>query len=291
MNLTQFTKNGKYLMLALDHRGHFKKLINPQNPDAVTDEQAISLKHEIIMAIKDQMSGLLIDETYGLDSIASLQNDISPYLLPVEKSGFRDEAGERITEVEYSVDQLIGYGASGAKLLLHFNPHYESCSKQIETALKVQQECQQKDFPFFLEIVVYEKDNGDIKKDRPELVIKSLAELIAGGIKPDVWKLEYPGNEQAPGHAGKDACELITQTVTGTPWVLLTRGDTFDVFKEELKIAVAAGCVGFLAGRALWQEVTQLSGDEKQQFLTTTLPDRFKEISDTVIAFSGSRVL
>lgn len=272
MNLNQFTKDGKYLMLALDHRGSFKKLMNPQNPNAVTDEQAIFLKHEIIMAVTDQMSGLLIDETYGLEAYSEHGK---PFLLPVEKSGYRDEKGERITELEYSVEQLIRYGASGAKLLIYFNPHYESMERQIETALKVQQECKDNDFPFFLEVVVYEKDNGDIKKDRPELVIKSLAELINAGVMPSVWKLEYPGNESA--------CELISRQVNLTPWVLLTRGDTFDVFKEGLKIAVKTGCVGFLAGRALWQEACSLSGDEKTQFLATTLPERFKEIIEIVM--------
>lgn len=272
-------------MLALDHRGHFKKLINPQNPDAVTDGQAISLKHEIIDSVKEQMSGLLIDEVYGLDAYPKHDK---PFLLPIEKSGFRDEKGERITELEYTVEQLIGYGAAGAKLLLQINPYYESFSKQIETALKVQNECQQKDFPFFLEIVVYEKEGGpaspgerasrggDIQKDRPELVIKSLVELIRAGVKPDVWKLEYPGNQ--------DACELITQTVATTPWILLTRGDTFEVFREELKIAVATGCVGFLAGRALWQEVTSLMGMDKAEFLSQTLPGRFKQISEIVLS-------
>ena len=47
MDLNQFTNNGKYLMLALDHRGSFKKLMSPDTPDSVTDENIINLKSEI----------------------------------------------------------------------------------------------------------------------------------------------------------------------------------------------------------------------------------------------------
>src|SRR3989344_6033106 len=105
MNLDKFTSAGKFLMLALDHRGSFKKMMNPQNPDAVTDEQIISLKNEIIVALHTQFSGLLIDETWGLKACHEICQ-IKPFLLPLEKSGYTDQSGERITELEYSVSHI-----------------------------------------------------------------------------------------------------------------------------------------------------------------------------------------
>lgn len=270
MNLDKFTKSGKFLMLALDHRGSFKKLMNPQNPDLITDDEVIALKSEIIDSLKDQFSGLLIDETYGLGAYS---HHNKPFLLPLEKSGYTDQAGERITEVEYRVTQLITYGASGGKLLLYFNPHISSANRQIETARKVLQQCKESHFPLFLEIVVYEigNDQERLNKDRPELVLSSLRMLIENAVVPNVWKLEYPGSGES--------CHKITQLVGKTPWILLTRGDTFDVFKEELKVAIKSGAVGFLAGRALWQEVCTMQGTQKEEFLTHTLPERFKIIS------------
>lgn len=225
-------------MLALDHRGSFKKLINPAAPDAVTDEEIINLKKAIIDSLQDQFSGLLIDEVWGLKAY---QNKTKPFLLPLEKSGRQD-----VAELQYSVEQVKQMGASGAKLLLYFNPEAESSEKQIEIARKVMNECRQLDFPFFLEIV------GSTQ----------LKMFIDGGVKPDVWKLEYPGSQ-----------------LTGdTPWILLTGGQTFNAFKPQLEIASQNGCSGFLAGRALWQEVTTLQGAEKQKFLSETLPGRFKEL-------------
>ena len=256
-------------MLALDHRGSFKKLINPQDPDSVTDEQAVKLKSEIINALRDQFSGLLIDDLIGLE--AYLMHN-KPYLLPLEKSGYLEQAGEKITEIEHTLADVANLGASGAKVLFYFNPHVDSAQKQLETAKRVVEECKAQDFPLFLEIVTY-KPFMEIKPDdSPKLVLESLRAFVENGILPDVFKLEYPGNTQA--------CIEISELLGNIPWILLTNPDPYEQFRKHLTDAVKAGCKGFLAGRALWKEVTSLQGEEKQKFLTTTLPQRFKEISD-----------
>lgn len=270
MNLDKFTKNGKFLMLALDHRGSFKKLMHPEDPDSVTDEQVISLKNEIIEALKEQFSALLIDETWGLEACHEICR-IKPFLLPLEKSGYSHESGERITELEYSVSQIMDMGASGAKLLLYFNPNVESANKQIETAGKVMEECKEYNFPFFLEIVTYQLSYDRSTFDT-NLITPSVKKLIEHGIIPDVWKLEYPGNE--------NASREITNLVGEAPWILLTGGQSFEEFKPQLQDAIKGGAKGFLAGRALWQEVCKLEGDEKEKFLNETLPERFRVVSE-----------
>lgn len=254
-------------MLALDHRGSFKKLMNHSDPESITDEQVVSLKHEIIESLREQFSGVLIDETYGLEAYP--QHD-KPFLLPVEKTGYGEQDGERITELEYSVDQLIEFGASGAKLLLYFNPYLPSCGKQLEVAKTVIAECKNQDYPLFLEIVTYEKDRELSLAERPKYILDSLKMFLDSAIIPSVFKLEYPGDS--------DSCQKITDSLGAVPWILLTRGVSFDEFLPQLRVAVKNGAVGFLAGRALWQEVCTLSGDEKQKFLSETLPNRFQQI-------------
>ncbi len=276
MDLTQFQKDGKYLMLALDHRGSFKKLMNPENPDSVEDFQAIDLKKQIILSVEPQMSAILIDPVLGLPAY----DKAKPFLLPIEKSGFKDEGGERITEIGYTVQQLKDWGASGAKLLIYFNPYLESFKKQLATAKAVIDDCKQNDFPVFLEIVTYEKDRELTLDERPKVVIDSLNMFLNTGTIPDVFKLEYPGDIET--------CQKITEMLGQTPWIILTRGVTFDEFVPQLKEAAESGCVGFLAGRALWQEVCTMQGDEKQKFLSETLPERFKQIS--VIASASEAI-
>lgn len=271
MNLDKFTADGKFLMLALDHRGSIKKIINPKNPNSVSDQEVIQFKNNIIEALKDQFSSLLIDETWGLQACHEVCQ-VKSYLLPLEKGGYIDQAGEKITELEYSVEQLKNMGASGAKLLIYFNPHINSAKNQLETARKVVEECKNEDFPLFLEIVTYTVGEDQLTAGKAGLVIESLRSFYESNIIPDVWKLEYPGNY--------DACLEITKMAGDTPWILLTGGSHFDDFKWQLEEVSKAGAKGFLAGRALWQELGVLEGEDRREFLTKTLPERFKTIAD-----------
>ena len=66
MSLKDFQTHGKYLMLALDHRGSFRKYVNPTDPESVTDNDLIKTKGMIIEAVQDQFSGVLVDAEWGL---------------------------------------------------------------------------------------------------------------------------------------------------------------------------------------------------------------------------------
>ncbi len=271
MNLDQFQKDGKFLMLALDHRASFKKLMNPKDPDLVTDEEVIDLKKEIIKALGDDLSALLIDESWGLEAYSD-DHLYKPFLLPLEKSGYTDQSGERITEIEYSAGQLVELGAYGAKVLFYFDPHAEnSAKKQLETAKKVVDECRRVDLPLFLEIVTYKVNGKDYTQDA-QVIFDSVQAFVEYGAVPDVFKLEYPENPQG--------CERITELLGGTPWIILTNPDTYEVFVKHVEDAISGGSQGFLAGRAIWKEVCQLAGGEKEKFLKETLPGRFREISE-----------
>lgn len=263
-----FTSEGKFLMLALDHRESIKKLMKPGDPGSVSNEAIIDLKAAIIQSVIDQASGVLVDPQWGLKAY---HNRTKPFLLPVEKSGYIKQNWERITKLQYSVQELIDLGASGAKLLLYFNPNVSSRETQLATARKVLDDCKRLNIPFFLEIITYEPQG---EGERSSLVLGSLENLLAAGVYPDVYKLEYAGNFER--------CREVTKLIGDTPWILLTRGDTFEVFKSNLEQAVRAGAKGFLAGRALWQEVCGLEGEERQSFLKTVLPERFRTIGDIV---------
>lgn len=284
MNLDKFTSKGKFLMLALDHRGSFKKLMNPQDPESVTDQQVIDLKNDIIEALKDEFSALLIDEAWGLEACHEVCR-IKPFLLPLEKSSHTG-----VVELEHTAADLIKLGASGAKILFDFNPGNENAGKQLEIAKKVAEDCRAADFPLFLEIVTHTIGlhlRGGVENlsgshlgggldylGGESVVIESVKSFQEEGITPDVWKLEFPGSQEA--------CLQLTQLVGNTPWILLTGGDSFEDFKNKLEIASQGGTKGFLAGRALWQEVCTLDGEEKKKFLRETLPQRFKEVSEII---------
>jgi tagatose-1,6-bisphosphate aldolase len=273
MNLDQFKKNNRFLMLAFDHRGSFKKLMNHEDPDSVTDEQAIALKKEIIDSLRGQFSSVLIDQTIGLHAYEPKDK---PFLLPVEKSGYEQQGKDRLTELAYSIEDLKAAGASGAKILVYFNPFGKTAQQQLETSKKVLEDCKKNDFPYFLEIRNYNDQGEESDKmeaeEREKIGIASLKMFMEAEIYPDVYKLEYPGSGMG--------CQTISAILQEKqiPWIMLTMGAGFDEFAEQLKIASERGCQGFLAGRAVWADVCTMHGEEKEKFLKEILPGRFRKI-------------
>lgn len=260
MDLNKFKKNDKYLMLALDHRTSFKKIIGSNDTKILIDR-----KRQLIQNLSDMFSGVLIDPVFGLPAIKMTETK-KAFLLCTEKSGYTDTAGERLTKIEYEIDRLKEMGAEAVKLLIYFNPFLESASEQLETAKKVLSGCRQNDLPLFFEIVTY----GD--KLGKNLVIESVKYFLERDYRPDVFKLEYAGSDTD--------CQKISQMLGETDWILLTRGANFEMFCEQLESACGNGCAGFLAGRSVWQDLIKT---DLNQNTIKILRQRFEKISKIAI--------
>jgi len=259
MNPKIFTQNNYFFMLALDHRGSFRKLAKTEDEKILID-----YKYDIINSLMYQFSGMLIDEEIGFKSYALFNQDIlKPFLLPIEKSGYTDSPEGRLNELYTSADEISDKGASGVKLLIYFDKKDKNSKKQIDLAKVVCEQCKRSNIPLFLEIVHY----GESKN-----VLDTLNIFRQEGIAPSVWKLEYPGSEKN--------CRAVTEFLEDTPWILLSQGVTFEEFYKYTFIAAQNGCSGFLAGRSLWQEIFELNDEQKVKFLNTTLPNRFKKLKE-----------
>ena len=263
-NLDLFRKDGKFSVLAFDHRGSFVKMMQKHSDKTIETPDAIALKEKIISAAAPHVSGLLIDEDYGLPADRDL-NIVLPYLLPAEKTGYTDTEGERITVIDRSATQLKAQGAHGVKLLLYVHHLAPSWKTQMDTAKKVIADAHEQGLPVFLEFVLY-----SLKGLAETTVVACVEKAIAESVKPDVWKLPYPG--------GVEDSKKVTLLVGTTPWTVLTGGGSFDEFRANYTIAVSAGAAGFIAGRSVWQEACSLFIDDwsLDHFLKTTLVNRFE---------------
>lgn len=277
-SLDQFMYHGKILMLALDHRGSFKKLVDPEHPEMVNDQRSTNIKEQIIKALYNQFSALLVDVETGLPAYRKHEHHwigaAKPYLLAIEKTGYEDQSGERVTHLEHTVKQLKDNGAAGIKMLLFFHPHATTVHRQIDIAQRVYFDCKKYNLPFFIEPLTYQIA-GD-KNLKPDIVVEMVEMLLKAGIGGDVYKIEFPGD--AP------SCTEITQMLRKIPWILLTKGDKFETFVSGLRVAASHGCVGFLAGRSLWQDFTKVPQNKREEFFQTVVRDRFKLISEIVLS-------
>ncbi len=271
MNPEIFTKDGVYAMLALDHDASFKKMIAGGNSAYVPKEAIVDLKRQIIEPLLPHMSGMLIDSEYGLPAYRGAIEKTgsgTSYLLRIEKSGYSGDENNRINDRQFTASELENDGAKGVKLLLYINPSVPAFALQKEFARQVIEESHAANLPVFVEFVTYNVPGNSMT--RFEMMDTALTGFISDGIVPDVWKLEYP---ESP-----ELCEKITERVGNTPWILLSRGVTFDEFLPQLSAAANVGCKGFLAGRALWQEVGTKSEADKEVFLTKEVPERFEKM-------------
>ncbi len=261
--LASLTNNGTYHILAFDHRGSFKKMMQAHATDPVTDEQVIELKKAIIKPLQNHFSGVLIDQDYGLPAYRAL-SATTPFLLPTEKTGYVDTNGERVTELQYTGASIVENGGHAMKILIYANKNIPTWTIQMETCKKAYEDAHANNLPLFLEFVLYEA-NGVNSGDINEV----LKHAQSNAVMADVWKIPYPGSEEM--------CEETTEVVGATPWVLLTGGSSFEDFLSQYKIAKSKGASGFVAGRALWQEACELwmKPDELKTFLEVTLVERF----------------
>lgn len=256
-------------MLALDHRSSFRKMLKDSGRKTSKDI-LINYKQKILTSVWDQCSGVLIDPKIGLIALRNTQRQKKkPYLLCLEKSGYQEDQGVRQSSLKYSVNKLKQHGANGVKLLLYINPNLEKTEQahQLSLANQAIKQAEEVNLPIFLEIITY----GNSKFS----ILESVSLFLEKDIIPDVFKLEFPGNSLR--------CRQITNKLEDIPWILLTRGKRFDIFKEELKVAISAGAKGFLAGRALWQEIFKINDEDEEKFLKQTLPERFYQLSQIAL--------
>ena len=272
MSIDCFLEKKFFLMLALDHRQSFIKILSKERK-IVSSEEVINTKKRILEVLYSYFSGVLLDVEQGFKAYQLIEKTPKkPYLLAIEESGFFEEDGERFNKLQYSVLELKKMGASGVKLLLYFNTFLKSARYQLELAKKVLKDCRSLDLPLFLKIVTYQHEKTlEIKEN---FALKAVERFLAESIYPSVFKLEYPGSDEA--------CQRLSAMLKEIPWILLTRGDSFLSFKHKLYFAVKNGAAGFLAERALWQDAIDKNEEEKEKMLVEFLPKRFLEIKEIV---------
>lgn len=260
------TESGKLTIAAIDHRGLLKKMLHPENPEQTSENEIKTWKQTMVDVLAENVSGLLIDPTYGRDLVDTRQK--CGWILSMEQTGYRGGQQARITELipNWSVVKAKELGASGVKLLLYYDPNNTMLAKQQHAlAAKVAQECQEAKMIFLLEPLSYRRAN------EPYLVERMVDELL--DLPVDIFKLEYPGDQ--------DKCRRISQKLS-VPWVLLSAGAEYNEYRQQLRVAMEAGASGMAVGRALWQEFGQYGGEERAKFFRETVTARVRELTSVV---------
>jgi len=284
------TAEGLFTILAADHRDSLRALIAPDAPQTVTSEQLTRLKLAIVEHLSSAASAVVLDPVYsaGQSIVGGQLPGQVGLLCALEEQGYLGDPHRRRTPilVGWGVEKARRLGANGVKLLLFYHPDAGTATEAQERLVRsVAADCRRYELPLFLEPIIYSADphvpkgSPQFAQVRRQLVIETVRRLSPIGA--EVMKVEFPVDVRYESDQGvwTEACTEL-DAASQVPWTLLSAGEPFETFKQQLRIACKAGCSGFVAGRAIWQEAAQLSGEERTEFLTKTARQRLRDLSD-----------
>jgi len=284
------TSNGIFTILAADHRDAMRAMINSQNPQSVAAQTLTNIKLDIVRALGDLPSAILLDPLYSAAQVIAggALSGHAGLLVALEDQGYLGDPYNRETTSlsNWGVEKARRMGATGAKVLLFYHPDSgEAADRQHHYVQGIVAECQRHELPLFLEPISYplrpeiKKSSPEFARERRRIVMESAKRLSSLGA--NVLKVEFPvdANHASDLTLWADACAELTESSL-VPWILLSAGEPFETFCQQLEIACTAGCSGFAVGRSVWNEATNLPVDERQRFLSTTARERFTRLVD-----------
>lgn len=285
-----------YLM-AFDHRGSFEHdLFGASEPVSAQVRDGIIGVKEIIFdahvrAVAEgaprPLSGVLVDEEFGTGVARRAKADHVPLAMPVEKSGQEE------FDFQYGDDygaHIEAFDPTFAKVLVRYNPDGDAALNERQTGRLAELSAwlHGRNHKFLFELLVpatrdqLDRFGGDQRaydrELRPELVARTIAALQAGGVEPDIWKIE-----------GLDTTAACAQVVAqaqaddrdGVKCIVLGRGADEQQVIEWVKIGAAVdGFDGFAVGRTLWEEALRkyLAGQFSREEAVYEISSRYRDV-------------
>lgn len=269
---------GRFAVFAIDHRDSLRRFLQPDDPDSLTAEELTALKLELIKGASDLATGVMLEPEYSIPQAiesGALADGVG-FVAALESQGYLgDPSVARTTVLDgWSPTLARDAGASACKLLIPYNPDKPNAAAQLEVATEVLASCHDAGMPLVLEPLFFGLDDP---ADRTRVVLETATKFAA--IGPDVLKLPFPvdatvDDDEDHWHA---ACRTITE-LAPMPWVMLSGGGNFDAYYQQLRVALNAGCAGFMVGRALWGEAASAPAADRQHLIETQVRYRFTQL-------------
>jgi tagatose 1,6-diphosphate aldolase/sulfofructosephosphate aldolase len=246
-----------------------------------TDEDLRQSKADVARALTPLASGILFDPTYGVPAITG--NDAlakSCGLLVASEPAERDKFGaEPITRRDLQLDStwVLELGGDANKFFAQLRADrpapaagepdlVELCLQAVRDVVA---DCAETGIPSVIENLVYPLQDEDFTGKRREDAIIEAARAL-NEIDCDLLKLEYPGSPEG--------CRRLAE-VLDRPWAVLSAGVPFEDFTKVLRIAFdEGGASGFIAGRSVWRESLQLTGEQRTSFLADVARPRLEQL-------------
>jgi tagatose 1,6-diphosphate aldolase len=285
---TTSTAGGIFTILAIDHRDSMRVVLDPEAPAAIPAAALTDVKLWLLRELGGAATAVMLEPEYSAaHAIATrtLRGDVG-FLVALEAQGYLGDPTARQTFLleGWSVEKAKRLGASGIKLLVLYRPDSPIAADQDVMIRKVIADCAASDIPLFLEPLAYVTEPGlttnsaEFAAKRRRIVIDTVKRL--GALGPEVLKVQFPvDTRHEPDRAvWADACAEL-DAASPVPWALLSGGDPYELFRDQVRVACEAGASGFMVGRALWGEAVTTPLAERQRLAESLLRPRFQELA------------
>lgn len=296
MGLRQITdKSNKFKVFALDQSNSFKKALRAMHeragkPAEPTYHEIRDVKLKMVSTLAQYGSAVLLDVNFGA------RQCVNSFALPhgvgliVRSEASKDPGIPSEYEPGWSVEQIKKMGGSAVKLLIYMDVEDKAFTKaQLAFLEKLEKACRENDILLMTEELTFPRKGEE--KSSPEYQARKIKNILEStkliGPRTDILKLEFPGDIK------NDSMQKMQESLGKLneaairPWVLLSAGEKFDLFLKQVELSMKAGCAGYMAGRAIFNEYFEQKGEKEQDsFLLTTAAERMQKLNQVVDGYA-----
>jgi len=284
-------------LLPFDHRETFKTKLfgwqGPLNPGQTADISAAKqviyegFQRAVSAGVARTKAGLLVDEQFGAAILKDAAAKGYTIACPAEKSGQEE------FDFQYGEDfarHIESLHPSFCKVLVRYNVEGDVAVNRIQAARLARLSAyltSKHASRFLFELLVpatraqLDRLHGDVhaydRELRPGLMVRAIEELQAGGVEPDVWKLEGLDRRE-------DCLRLVSAARAGgrhrVGCIVLGHGEDARQVREWLATAASVpGFIGFAVGRTcFWEPLVQLQAKEvSREAAVAEIARRYRE--------------
>lgn len=300
------TAHTNLFMLAFDQRGSFTGgLFGLNGPPTLEEAARIAdakrvifegLQLAVLNGAQLASAGLLIDEQFGSEVARTAKASGYTLAMPVEKSGQKEfdfEYGDAFG------DHIETFDPAFAKVLVRYNPEGDLAMNRVQLArlAKLSSWLQRHDRRLLFELLVpaepaqLEKVGGDPDRYdlevRPELTLRTIAELQVAGVEPEIWKVEGLDRREDYARVAEQARSAGRERVA---CIILGRGASDTKLENWLRQESGVpGFIGFAIGRTIWQQALKdwLSKKLERSGASRKIADNYLRMVDVYLGGRG----
>ncbi len=272
VGIDDISHNGRFGVLAVDHRDSLRAVMAPERPDSVTAVSITDLKRDLIAGLAAGATGVMLEPEFSIPQLVGELPAGVGFTAALEAQGYMaDPEASPVALLDgWTVQDAADCGAASAKLLVLYRPDRPHAAAQEGAVADIWAECRRVGIPLLVEPMFYAVDDP---ATRPRIVLDTVDRFAPLGF--DVLKLPFPVDPDHDPDRSRwaAACKEISARCD-MPWTLLSGGGSFESYQAQLEVAMESGCSGFTVGRALWGEAALAPPQDRPTVISTLIAPR-----------------